>query len=385
MLNSSAPGLPNALTDTVTDVSKTNPPVSISTGKILITNEQVLSKYDLEMRSPDEILRFEGIEYYDKIIAKDTHLYSILTTRKMGAASFPWWLEPADSSLEALKQMEFVRSAIKGIEGDLKNHFKMFLDAIPKGFAIAEIIYDIQQSGPWQGKIIIQRLIHHNQKNFIFKAKPDYGFNVFLRDASFNEISIPQEKIVHTVFDGEPPFGRPLLEKCYFYAWLKKEIGFKFWGVFLERFGGPTAVIYYPSSDPDSTLQSQALAALANLQNETGLVLPDNFKIDFLRVAQGDISYKDLIDSCNSEMTKAVLGATQTVQEGTKGSYSLARVHDIVRQEYKANDVSMIQNVVQFQIIKRLIDYNFANPLYPVLVFGEQTGSPAPSKEEEVI
>lgn len=359
---------------------------AIPTQKILLTNEQILSKYDLEVRSPDEILRFEGFEYYDRIVAKDTHLYSILNTRKMGAASFPWWLEPANESLEALEQKDFCMFALKQIEGDMKNHFKMFLEAIPKGFAISEMIFDEVQKGIWKGKVIVSKFIHHSQKLFTFKAKPTTGFNIFAKDIqTYKDVPIPAERVVHTVFDGEPPYGRPLLEKCYFYAWLKKEIGFKFWGVFLERFGGPTAIIYYPSSDPDSTLQTQALNALKDLQNETGMVLPDSFKIDFLRVAQGDISYRDLIDSCNAEMTKAVLGATQTVQEGTKGSYSLARVHDLVRHEYKLSDTSMLQNVIQFQVIKRLCDLNFSQPLYPAFVFGESMSGAAPEKEMEVV
>lgn len=379
----STPNLPALPISTALLNSPVVPP-SIQPGRILLTNEMILSKYDLELRSPDEILRFEGIEYYDKIIAKDTHLYSIINTRKMGAASFPWWLEPANQTLEAFKQMEFCKFALKQIEGDLKDHFKMFLDAIPKGFSISEIIYDTQVSGPWQGKLIIKKFIHHAQKNFIFKARPDSGFDVFAKDvSSWKNITIPQERIVHVIFDGCPPYGRPLLEKCYFYAWLKKEIGFKFWGVFLERFGGPTAVIYYPSSDPDSTLQTQALNALKDLQNETGLVLPDNFKIDFLRVAQGDISYRDLIDACNAEMSKTVLGATQTVQEGTRGSYALSRTHAEIREEYKFSDLSMIQNAMQFQVIKRLCDYNFASPMYPALVFGKPNVQAPP--EEEVV
>ena len=357
----------------------------VEAGKILLTNEQVLSKYDLEIRSPDEILRFEGLDYYDKIIAKDTHLYSIINTRKMGAASFPWWLEPANDSLEAMKQMEFCKYALKKIKGDMKDHFRVFLDCIAKGFSISEIIYDIDASGIWAGKIIISDLVPQDQKNFVFKAKPTMGYNIFAKSAEmWTEIPVPEDKVVHVVFDGKPPYGRPLLEKCYFYAWLKKEIGFKFWGIFLERFGGPTAVIYYPSNDPDATLQTQALDALKDLQNETGLVLPDNFKIDYLRVAQGDISYKELIDSCNSEMSKTVLGATQTVSEGQRGSYALARVHDIVRHEYKLNDVSIIQNAVQYQLIKRLIDYNFSNPMYPAIVFGEQSPEPAPEREADV-
>jgi phage gp29-like protein len=336
---------------------------------VVLLNKDLFTKFDLELRSPDKILQHEGFDYYDKMLDTDAHVYSIITTRKMGAGSFPYTLEPKNDSLEAAEQMIFIQFLLDEIP--IENHFFDILDAIPKGFSIHEIVSrPTNKNDEFQNKIVIAKLVFHQQQHFIFKVKKKTGYELWFKLQSFSdEKKLPMEKFLHANFDSNSPYGKPLLEKLYWYYWFKKETGFKFWAIFLEKFGGPTAIMKYPSGDTSTALQTAANAALEDLQNSSGISIPDSFTLEFAKVSQGDISYQNMIDACNAEMSKAALGATQTVEEGRRGSYALSRTHTDVRAEYKINDVRILRKTIQPQIIDRFTRLNFANPLPPKIDF----------------
>jgi len=353
--------------------------------KIILTNNILLSKFDLELRSPDEILKHEGFDYYDKMLSTDAHVYSIINTRKMGAASFPYILEPRNNSDEAREQLEFIQFLLEEIP--IENHYFDILDAIPKGFSIHEMVQTpVTENNQFKDKVIISRLVFHSQQHFLFKPKKKTGYDLYFKSATFaEEKKLPLENFLHAMFDSHSPYGKPLLEKLYWYYWFKKETGFKFWAIFLEKFGGPTAIMKYPSGDTSTLLQTAANDALEDLQNSMGISIPDTFSLEFAKVSQGDISYQNMIDACNAEMSKAALGATQTVEEGRRGSYALSRTHTDVRSEYKLHDTKILRKAIQVQIINRFTRFNFANPLPPTIKFkySVKIGDPDSSEERK--
>lgn len=336
---------------------------------VVLLNKDLFSKFELELRSPDKILQHEGFDYYDKMLDTDAHVYSIITTRKMGAGSFPYTLKPNNKTPEAINQAKFIKFLLDEIP--IENHFFDILDAIPKGFSIHEIVTrPTNENDEYKNKIVINRLIFHPQQHFIFKVKKKTGYDLYFKAESFtDEKKLPMEKFLHANFDSNSPYGKPLLEKLYWYYWFKKETGFKFWAIFLEKFGGPTAIMRYPSGDTSPALQTAANDALEDLQNSSGISIPDSFSLDFAKVSQGDISYQNMIDACNAEMSKAALGATQTVEEGRRGSYALSRTHTDVRAEYKNHDTRILRRAIQKQIIDRFTILNFSNPLPPKIEF----------------
>lgn len=334
-----------------------------------ITNSKILATFEFDLRSPDKVLEQEGFKYYNEMLSTDAHVYSVINTRKLGAASIPYKITPKDESPEAQIQAKFITFLLNEIP--IENHFYDILDAIPMGFSMHEIIpSENLQSGEFKGKIIIDTLIFHTQELFVFKADKKIGFEMLYKPTTFGEEkSLPANKILHANFDSNSPYGKPLLEKLYWFYWFKKETGFKFWALFLEKFGGPTAVMKFPSGDTSAALQDAANTALEELQNSTGISIPDSFSLDFAKVSQGDVSYPTMIDYCNAEMSKATLGATQTVEEGRRGSYALSRSHDGVRSEYKLHDTRVLRKAIQTQIINRFINMNYANPLPPSIQF----------------
>jgi phage gp29-like protein len=66
-----------------------------------------------------------------------------------------------------------------------------------------------------------------------------------------------------------------------------------------------------------------------------------------------------LIDLCNREISKAVLGQTLTTEVGKTGSYAAGRVHGEVRQDLVEADGRAIEDVLQRDILGPLVFFNF--------------------------
>ena len=101
---------------------------------------------------------------------------------------------------------------------------------------------------------------------------------------------------------------------------------------------------------------------IESLQNDTGVTVPDSITVELLEARRsGNAStYRDLADWCNDEISKIVLGATLTSGEGRRsGSNALGEVHERVRSEYVEADARALENVVNSQLVRYMVDFNF--------------------------
>jgi phage gp29-like protein len=179
---------------------------------------------------------------------------------------------------------------------------------------------------------------------------------------------LPPEKFIVFAFDARHgnPYGNGLCQKAYWYYWFKKN-NLKFWVVFNEKFGSPTVVGKYRSGASDEE-RNRLLEVMESLQNDTGIVVPETMVIELLEARRaGSLNtYRDLADWCNDEIPKIVRGGTLTTSEGRRaGSYALGKIHEAVRNEYVAADARALMEVVNTQLVARLIAYNFGRAVAP--------------------
>jgi len=179
---------------------------------------------------------------------------------------------------------------------------------------------------------------------------------------------LPPEKFLLFTFDSRHgnPYGSGLCQKAYWYYWFKKN-NLKFWVIFNEKFGSPTVVGKYRAGASDDE-RDRLLEVIDSLQNDTGIVVPESMVIELLEARRsGNLNtYRDLADWCNDEISKIVLGATLTSGEGRRsGSYALGKVHEAVRNEYVAADARALMEVINTQLVARLVEYNFGRAVVP--------------------
>jgi len=332
------------------------------------TIASVLSAAD---ENPDEVLLSRGVAVYDEMEAKDAHVYAVYQTRRLAISLIPWEIIPANKSKRAAVIAEFVFSVIEDCKGPFSEDIKQLTDAIGKGFSILEIVWKYIAEGKWKGKYGIEELVFHKQRYWFFKDgrwhKQDSDIAMFGPDR-LNAKEIPWEKIVHYAYDSQDSlYGRAAFKPIYWFSWLKRE-GWKSWIIFLNRYGSPITKGTFPENTPQLD-QDKLLEVLQTIQEETALIHPKDFDVSFLEAGHAAAaSFRELSDSCNAEISKGILGATQTVEEGKRGSYALSKAHSEVRRERIDADTVDICDVIQEQLIKRIVDFNFMTDEYPQFV-----------------
>jgi SPP1 gp7 family putative phage head morphogenesis protein len=131
--------------------------------------------------------------------------------------------------------------------------------------------------------------------------------------------------------------------------------------MFLERFGTPFILGKY---SPEHTSQASKIADMITQfqQSSSGLV-PEGVEIDLMNVSQaGAESYREAIKLLDMQITigmevPALLGFGQ---QGDLGSFALAKEQNKVFQATIDHHRKKLEDIVNDQIIKRLVDANFA-------------------------
>lgn len=101
---------------------------------------------------------------------------------------------------------------------------------------------------------------------------------------------------------------------------------------------------------------------ISSLQADAGVTLPEGISIDLLeanRRGSAD-TFQTLANWCNDEMSRAILGQTLTVGEGSRsGSFALAKVHEAVRFDYIRTDACLLMDAINSQLVRWIVDFNF--------------------------
>lgn len=317
---------------------------------------------------------------------KDAHLFATLQTRKNALLACPWKVVAADESPAAVRAAEIVRENLQALP---RLHTALFhlLDAISKGFALAEIIWEID---PQTGRVWAKDVRARLQAEFAFGTDGElYAISeraasgamtalsgdtsgqrradkLLLRPgesylSSREAVMMPQRKFLHFAFQGNAcsPYGSALCIKAYWYYWLKKNT-LQHWALFNEKFGSPTAVARYSAAATEDDLR-RLEETIASLPRDSGVVLPEGVGLEFLeaRRSSGANTYRELADWCNDEMSKIVLGQTLTTGEGRRsGSLALGYVHEAVRRDYLASDAAVVGQLITAQLCRWITDFN---------------------------
>ncbi|HMZ51086.1 MAG TPA: DUF935 family protein [Candidatus Sumerlaeota bacterium] len=317
-------------------------------------------------------------ELYSEMAEKDGHLYAVLQTRLNGLLSLPRRITPGVSAdADALQSADFIHHAIARIPR-LEEMLRALLDGIAKGFAAIELVWSYDEDG----HLLITDWIAHPQEWFAFSPNgellllaPPFEPQAHAPAATNVYTSIPGRSLVaaQDAFPPPPrkfialrfgadfrnPYGRGLCQRAYWYYWFKKN-ALKFWAVYNEKYGAPTAIATYkPGTPPDERRRLRDI--LEALQTDSGVVIPESVELKLLEQARSGnaASYREFLDWCNDEISKIVLGATLTSSEGRRsGSLALGSIHQLVRQDYIDADARLLEGILNESIIHWLCEVN---------------------------
>lgn len=336
-------------------------------------------------RSPLALLQAESssgrlhrsvYELYAEMEEKDGHLFSLLQTRLNGLLGLPRQILPAVSGDEnARSAANFISEILHQIPR-FDSLLRALLDAIAKGFSVVEIVWGYDG----KGRLIPVDWIAHPQEWFLLDEggglnllSPPFRPTSRTRDFDGSEgpgrhpfparhhFPAPSRKFIALTFgaDFRNPYGRGLAQHAYWMYWFKKNT-LKSWGVYNEKYGSPTAIA---TCAPGITAEDQRQLAdiLAALQAESHVILPESIQLRLLESARsGDgRCYRELLDWCNDEMSKIILGATLTSGEGRRsGSLALGNIHQLVRQDYIDAEARLLEATINDTLVRWICEAN---------------------------
>jgi phage gp29-like protein len=135
---------------------------------------------------------------------------------------------------------------------------------------------------------------------------------------------------------------------------LYKSGGLGDWSQFCELFGIPFREFHYNPFDPESR---QRVTESAESVGSAGfVVLPDGSSItihDTNKSGSKDV-FEGLIQTCDEQIAKAVLGGTMITDNGS--SQAQANVHYAVKNEINLSDLIWMEYVLNFEAKQRLVN-----------------------------
>lgn len=315
-----------------------------------------------------EILRRASMgDAHDFLIAaadveeKDLHYRAVLQTRKLAVAGLPWDVQPADASRAAKKAADLARQVLEAI--DLPELAVQMLDAVSKGYAVAEIVW--QTDGPaWVPQAIAPREAHW------FQFDRETGRELRLFDGTPDGAELPPYKFIfHSpkVVAGIPLMGG--LARSALWAWVFKSYALRDWASFAELYGQPIRLGKYEAG---ATREDIAVLkrAVFELGSDAGAVIPAGMALEIVesgsKTASADL-YQRLIEYLDRQVSKAVLGQTLTTDQGSSGSLAQAKVHNEVRADLMRADARALTATLARDLVAPLISLNMPDAPLPHL------------------
>ena len=315
----------------------------------------------LRLENPDPVLRSEaagkGLKFYDEV-ERDAHAGSVLQQRILAIVGKEWEIIPAKSARKMGRPAsttqeqvvaDFVSQVLEDCNFDQAR--QEILKAILYGFYNVEVMWQALN-----GNLVIQKLIGKHPRRFVFT--PERELRLLTLQSMIDGEAVPERKFITFTFgDSDNPYGKGLGQRLWWPVWFKKN-GIKFWMIFLEKFGMPTVKGKYPTGT-DKTMQDKLMEAIEAIQTDTGVKIPDSMDIEFLEAARaGSVSYEQLCEYMDKQISKAVLGQTATT-EGTPGALGADKEQGDVRQEIIEADADLLDSCLNDTLIKWIVDYNF--------------------------
>lgn len=337
-----------------------------ATGLDPLTLTQILA--GAETGSP---LRF--LELCESIEEKYPHYNGVLGTRKRQVSQLPITVEAASDAEIDQKKAQLVRNWLK--RDTLEAELFDIQDALGKGFAFTEIIWDLTPGRPW----LPARLEWRDPRWFEFDRND--GRTPLLRGGIGGKSGTPQPlppfKFISHVSSAKS--GLPIrggLTRIAAWSFLFQNFAIKDWVSFAEVYGFPIRVGKYDVGATDENIRT-LLQAVSSISQDAAAVIPSSMQMEFIAnnsTGSSDL-YRSLAEYCDKAMSKLVLGQTATTDSQGGGLGGSGKEHNDVRGDIERSDAKALAATLNRDLVTPIIDFNFGRQpggLYPQINIGRQ-------------
>lgn len=335
-------------------------PVKEELARIRGTGQQVGTKFVEMLTADDTVLLSRGRDYrlYRETL-RDDQCASSFADRRLAVTSKEWQVDAGGESALDKAAATFIEEELQRLEWDRITDGMLY--ARWYGHAVAECLFYADGE---QVRLADIRVRDRGR----FAYGNDGGPPWLLNATSLKWERMPERKFwcASTGADNDDsPYGLGLAHYCYWPVFFKRN-DLKFWLVFTEKFGSPTALGKIPGGKwDDEQLKEAVLDALQSFSSESAIVVPEETTVELLEASRsGSGTYDELYDRMDAAIAKLIIGQTASSQ-GTPGKLGNDQLQGDVRADLIKADADLICGSFNRQVVRWLIDWNFPGAAYP--------------------
>lgn len=355
-----------------------------------IERYQIQLGSNLSPQAVSNVINFANIGYLwqladllDEVREMDAHLASVMSKRETAVAGADWDVvaeNPKD--VRAVGIAEWVKSELKSIRG-LQHVFSHLMSGTYYGYAVCEQIWL-----PVNGKLRLVEVIPLHPRRFAFAALKDW--RLYLWDQVGNDRQ-PRLGMFPGIALDEFPAGKFLthqprirggypqregLGRTLVWYSMMKRWAYRDWMALGEwagrglRIGTFNSGLVDGEDDKRATPEhvEQLRTTLNTFSSSAPAVIADTTTIQVLEMAHENRIHEMLIGSCDSQMSKVVLGNTLTTEIGSSGGNRAAANRQGDEQTMLAiADEKQLAESIRYGMIGPMVRYQFG-PAAPVPV-----------------
>lgn len=292
-----------------------------------ITRGYVLPQ--LRMLPQDTVLRkrgFADLRVYEDLL-RDDQVATSFRKLRLAVTSKEWVVEPGGKRAIDKKAADSLKAQIQALSWDGTTDKMLYGEFY--GYSVAEMLW--ARDGR---EVVIDDIKVRKSRRFCFDGA--LRLRLQTTDDPMGEIMGPRKfwLSIRGADNDDEPYGLGLGHYLYWPVLFKRN-GTRFWLIFLEKFGMPTAKGTYK---PGATTEEKAnlLQALASITTDSGIILPEGMALELIEAArQGTADYKDMHDAMDQAIARVITGhsATSEATPGRLGGESMAEssFDDIVK------------------------------------------------------
>jgi phage gp29-like protein len=229
------------------------------------------------------------------------------------------------------------------------------------GYTILEPEFYKNSNGKWEvNPNLIPRLNYRPHKGIVaYQATGDEGINI--REGIYAK----------TVMEVGRPTDLGLLLKAALYYVLKRgSLGD--YAMFVQVFGNP--IIDATWDGFDEKQRQQLLTAISELGSGGALVRPDGTSISLIEnKTAGNEPHPNFINLLNREISKCLLGTTETTESSNSSGYAQSKTHGEQDDKKHETDLTFIRRCLNSHFIKVLEAHGFNTANGYFMIQGEET------------
>lgn len=307
----------------------------------------------------DSVLRTRGqndLVIYEQVLS-DAEVKATLGPRQDSVVKCEWQVEAGGDKRIDKQAADYLREQLHAIGWD--NVTRKMLFGVFYGFAVAEVIYKVDGA-----RIGIEAIKVRNRRRFRYGKDGD--LRLLTMSNMFDGVPAPAPyfwDFCCGADNDDEPYGLGLAHWLYWPVLFKRN-GIKFWLIFLEKFGMPTAVGKYDTDAADGE-RAKLLAATRAIQTDSGIIMPKDMELTLLEAARsGTADYKTLHDTMNETIQKVVLGQTASTQ-GSPGKLGNDDLAGDVRGDIIKADADLVCESFNRGPVRWLTEWNFPGAAIP--------------------